>query len=79
MKWKMRAMARRALKGIVKIPLMRRLWTSFCQEIIATSAMGVREELDIVSISKQYGAEHVFEKPFRAMEILDAVKEMLSE
>ena len=41
--------------------------------------MGVREELDIVSISKQYGAEHAFEKPFRAMEILDAVKEMLGK
>ena len=48
-------------------------------KIIAISAMGVREELDIVSISKQYGAEQAFEKPFRVKEILDALKEMLGE
>lgn len=48
-------------------------------KIIAISGIGIRDELDIVSLSKQLGATHAFEKPLDLKELQGAVEELLGK
>ncbi len=48
-------------------------------KIIAISGVGIRQELDIVSLTKQLGALYAFEKPFDMHELINAVNELLAE
>ena len=45
---------------------------------IAISGVGLRAELDIVSLTKGYGADRAFEKPFAPEELLEATKKLLN-
>ena len=48
-------------------------------KIIAISGVGVRDELDIVSLTTNAGANLAFEKPFEAQVMMDAVTGLLDE
>ncbi len=47
-------------------------------KIIAISGVRIMDELDIVSLSKRYGALYAFEKPFGKKEMLEAVETLLA-
>lgn len=46
-------------------------------KIIAITGFGIRDDIDVGSIAKQYGALRSIEKPFSREGILKAVKELL--
>ena len=46
--------------------------------VIAISGVGVRAELDIISLRKSYGADDAFEKPFEPERLLESVKDLLA-
>ena len=48
-------------------------------QIIAISRFGIRQEPDMISLARQYGACRAFEKPFHMEELLNAVEELLEE
>jgi two-component system response regulator (stage 0 sporulation protein F) len=46
-------------------------------KIIAISGVGIRNDVDIVKLTKQYGANQAFEKPFENKDLLEAVADLL--
>ncbi len=48
-------------------------------KIIAISGVGVRDEIDIVALTTNTGADRAFEKPFEPQVFVDTVEELLQE
>ena len=48
-------------------------------KIIAISGVGVRDEIDIVALTTNTGADKAFEKPFEPEAFVNAVEELLKE
>ena len=45
--------------------------------IIAISGVGIRDDVDIVTLTKQYGANNALEKPFENKDLLGAIEDLL--
>ena len=48
-------------------------------KILAISGVGIRDYVDIVTLTKQYGADHAFEKPFMNKDLLKAIGDLLED